>query len=448
MPRLLSTFALAIVATAASLSWAGQKPAPKAQVFQPIPGQELTAKVDIQLKLPPGLPGPVYGGLGGPPWVQLEQVEDSNEWRGRINSKLVPNGGHNLIVKTTNKRADTAVSVNVKNRLKVYFADLHSHTGYSDGTLLPIVAHDYARKVSKLDVFSLTDHLEQISDTEWLDMRETAWDACQDGEFVAIPGLEWTKKAGHMNILDPKTRHWPADVAGFYKAAANAGVICKFNHPGRGDKVFNGLAYSKIGDKAVQLMEVRREQEEQAYIRALGLGWHIAPDGSDDTHRPNWGSRFSWSGILAPGLSKRNILHALKNRHCYSTLDRDCILVFRVNGATMGDIITEPVETVKVAVVVNDPDPNDRIDKIELFEDGVVVQTDKPNSNQRRWKTTFEPEPGEHYYFVKVTQTDEDMMWSAPVWVIVGQSAASAAAVAVPGPCSATDCKTTKNRGV
>jgi hypothetical protein len=111
-----------------------------------------------------------------------------------------------------------------------------------------------------------------------------------------------------------------------YKATADAGVVCKFNHPGTGEKVFDGMAYSEIGDRAVQLMEVRREEEEQAYIRALKQGWHIAPDGSDDTHSPNWGIQFAWSGILAPGLSKRNILDALKSRHCYSTLDRNCTL--------------------------------------------------------------------------------------------------------------------------
>jgi hypothetical protein len=168
-------------------------------------------------------------------------------------------------------------------------------------------------------------------------------------------------------------------------------------------------------------MEVRKEEEEQAYIRALKLGWHIAPDGSDDTHSPNWGSAYAWSGILAPGLSKRNVLHALKNRHCYSTLDRNCILLFKVNGATMGDIIAEPVKTVTAVVAVNDPDADDLIARIELFEDGLVVQTDRPNSNRRQWKKKFRPKPGEHYYFVKVTQKDGNLIWSAPVWVTVGQ---------------------------
>ena len=379
MNRLSVIVVLVIVLTAANLIWAQDKPNSKARILSPEADQVLTGKVEVRLTLPPKLASPVYAGLGGPPWVKLEKVTNADEWIGQLNSRMVPNGGHNLIVRTTNKRADTAVSVKVANALRVYFSDLHSHTRYSDGTLLPVAAHDYARNISKLDVFSLTDHLEQVDDTEWLDTREVAWDANEDGEFVAIPGLEWTKGIGHINIFDPKTNRWPTDLGGFYKAAADAGVTCKFNHPGTGEKVYDGLAYSATGDKAVQLMEVRRETEEQAYIRALKLGWHIAPDGSDDTHSPNWGKSFAWSGIIAPGLSKRNILHALKNRHCYSTLDRNCILSFKVNGAIMGDIIEHPAKNVEVAIAVNDPDDNDLISRIELFADGVIIQTDQPN---------------------------------------------------------------------
>ncbi|MHC4323456.1 MAG: CehA/McbA family metallohydrolase [Planctomycetota bacterium] len=426
--RIKHFYQRAVLLTALTLTapfqtaFAERKPQPKAEIMQPKAEQVLSGRINVRLKLPANLSGPVYTGLGGPPWIKLEQVEDSNEWRGQLNSRMVPNGAQKLIVKTTNKRADVAVNLKVENPLKIYFSDLHSHTGYSDGTILPMVAHDYARRISKLDIFVLTDHLEQVDDTEWLDMREAAWDACEDGKFVAIPGLEWTKRIGHMNIYDPKIRRWPFDLAGFYKAAVEAGVTCKFNHPGNGEKVFNGLAYSEIGDKAVQLMEVRRQEEESAYIRALKLGWHIAPDGSDDTHGPNWGSRYAWSGILMPGLSKRNLLDALKNRRCYSTLDRNCKLRFKVNEATMGQIIPKTAENVKVIVAVDDPDAGDLITRIEIFEDGFVVQTDEPKSNSRRWRTTFKPKAGRHYYFVKITQKDGNLLWSAPVWVTVGKS--------------------------
>jgi len=52
-----------------------------------------------------------------------------------------------------------------------------------------------------------------------------------------------------------------------------------------------------------------------------------------------------------------------------------------------------------------------------LFEDGLVVQTDEPDAVSRQWRTTCTPPPGQHYYFVKITQADGNMLWSAPVWV-------------------------------
>lgn len=415
-------FGIVIILALLATVRAEKKPEPKVEIVQPKANEVLTGEINVKLKLPPKLSGPVYVGLGGAPWAELEQVGESNEWRGQLNSRMVPNGAQKLIVETTKRRADSTINVTVKNPLNIYFSDLHSHTGYSDGTLVPRVAHDYARKVSKLDVFVLTDHLEQVDEAEWLDTRQTAWNACEDGQFVSFPGLEWTKRIGHMNIYDPTTKRWPTELAAMYKAAADAGVVCKFNHPGTGEDVFNGMAYSEVGDRTVQLMEVRRDKEEQAYILALNNGWHIAPDGSDDTHGSNWGSRFAWSGILAPALTKRNILDALKKRHCYSTLDRNCTLRFKVNEAVMGDIVAETVESVKVMVAVNDPDADDIITRIELFEDGTVIQTDGPNSNHRQWKTMFTPKPGDHYYFVKITQADGNMMWSAPVWVKVGKS--------------------------
>ena len=417
MNRLISIAAIAIFFATSSLVHA-QQAKPRTKVLQPEAGQTLTGKVDVRVKLPSAQPL-VYVGLGGPPWVKLEQVGDTNEWVGQLDSTMVPNGRQRLIVKTTNKRAGATLAVTVKNPLKIFFSDLHAHTGFSDGTLLPRPAYDYARNTAKLDVFSLTDHLESIDDTEWLELREAAWDANQDGEFVAIPGLEWTKSAGHINIFDPKVRYWPKRLADFYKAAADAGVICKFNHPGNGTKHHGALAYSVNGDKAVQLMEVRSANEEKAYIRALKLGWHIAPDGSDDTHGANWGTRRAWSGILAPGLSQRNILDALKKRHCYSTLDRNCKLAFVVNGTTMGEIIAEPVSAVAIVIEVADPDAGDSIAKVELFEDGKAVDATESNLPVARLAITRKPKPGKHVYFAKVTQKDGNMLWSAPVWVTV-----------------------------
>jgi hypothetical protein len=405
---------------------AGVRPVAKIEILGPAANQTLQGTVEVLVTVTPAAadhqPSCVYAALGGPPFVAMKPGRQSGHWVGRMDSSLVPNGRTNLLIMCwapKENRATAARGVQIKNPLRCYFADLHSHTAYSDGTLFPADAYAYARHVAKLDVFALTDHLELVDEAEWRDIRQQSWKANQDGAFVAFPGLEWTKPEGHAVILDPGIRQWPADIPGLYKLAAETGAILKFNHPADGAKVFNGLAYSQVGEKAVRLIEVRNAEEEKAYLRALKLGWHIAPDGSDDTHAPNWGANRTWTGILVPGLSARNVWAALKDRHCYSTRDRNCRLFFSVNGAVMGDILAEPVETVGIEVSVDDPDAADKTAKIELFEDGAVIQTEQPNTPSSSFKTTRSPAEGKHYYFVKITQADGDLMWSAPVWLTI-----------------------------
>lgn len=390
------------------------------KIIAPAADTTLTGQVEICAELSGAPLESLYAGFGGAPWSKLERTGDSNRWTATVDTTMIPNGEYPLIIVTSNKKIGARVNVKIDNPLQIFWADLHAHTSYSDGTSVPEEAHRYARDVAKLDVFSLTDHLEAVDDSEWRDMREVAWKANCDGRFVVIPGLEWTKKVGHINLIDPKTRHWPNDIDEFYKAIAKADVIAKFNHPGDGTKSHKGLAYSAEGDLAIQLMEVRNPDEEKAYIRALDAGWHIAAEGSDDMHGANWGNAWSWTGITAPGLSNRNIIDALKNRRCYSSRDRNCELTFELNGQPMGTIIEKPVTEIETLVLVIDPDDGDLIATIDLFRDGEIIRTEEPKeSANHRWTRSAKPEPGAHYYFVRVTQTDGNQLWSAPIWVTV-----------------------------
>ena len=47
------------------------------------------------------------------------------------------------------------------------------------------------------------------------------------------------------------------------------------------------------------------------------------------------------------------------------------------------------------------------------------MATDTPNKNARCWPVNRKPELGRRYFFVKVTQADGNLLWSAPVWVKV-----------------------------
>jgi hypothetical protein len=399
---------------------ATSRPDIKVRFLEPERSNTVSGIIQVRLKFEPepgaSMPKQAVAGIGGAPWVPMTKAE-SGEWIVRLDTSLAPNGpGAVRVVSDQRFRHQVNHFINITNELKCFFSDMHSHTSYSDGVLTPKVAHDYARDVAKLDVFALTDHLQSLTTEEWADICEQADKANADGAFTTFRGVEWTKPVGHACVYNPPTLDWPDDLEGFYKAAADRNVLVKFNHPGDGTSAFNGLAYSEIGDRAVELMEVRSTKEELAYIRALNQGWRLAPDGSDDTHTPNWGGRRAWSGIWAPALSRKNIMEALKSRRCFSTQDKNCRLIFTANGVMMGSAIEEPVSLLNMEVRVEDPDAKDRVERIELFQDGKVVETTNPQGAHARWSKQVKVEPGSHYYFVKITQADTNSAWSAPIW--------------------------------
>lgn len=418
--------AICITVMCATAQAADEPPRWQLTVDSPRAGSVVSGTIAVRATSTPVTVSPerLVLGIGGPPWVDMHRLGKSTHWRGTIDTTLVPNGEATIIIyawagNNSPRRVLGSVRVTVSNPLRVYFGNIHSHTFYSDGAMLPADAYSYARDVAKLDFFALSDHLELVDAEEWRDTREAAWKANEDGAFVAFPALEWTKPQGHANLLDPPTTLWPWDTPGFYQAAADASVTAMFNHPGDGATVFDGLAYSEVGDRAMQLMEVRTPAEEQAYIRALNAGWHIAPVGTDDTHVANWGSGGAWTGVLVPSLTLRNVLWALGARHCYSTTDRNCVMSFTLNSQPMGTLIEEPVTEVSIVVEINDPDANDRIAEVELVCDGEVIEFTQPRALSCRWSPKPTPAAGPHYYFVKVTQEDGQVLYSAPVWVVV-----------------------------
>ncbi len=403
---------------------ADQPPAQLAlEILEPAADETLQGVVAVRVTATPedATPPSIYVGFGHASWFALQRVGQTSEWTTSIDTTMLPNGEATLTAYAhtpSGRSTGASVQVVILNGLQCYFGDLHSHTMYSDGVLFPQDAYAYARDVARLDFFCLTDHLELVDPVEWADTREQALKANDCGRFVAFYGLEWTKREGHACLYDPPSTRWPSDVTGLYQTASDASVLCKFNHPNYpSSEVFNEFEYSEAADAVFQMVEVRGDAGEAAFTRMLDLGWHIAPEGSDDTHSANWGDCGTWTAVLAPGLCRLNILDALRNRHCYSTGDRNCRLYFWINAAVMGDIVNEPVEHIAVTVYVADPDPGDATARIELFEDGNIIRTDEPNAPTRRWETSVAATPGKHYYFVKITQADGNRLWSAPIWV-------------------------------
>lgn len=53
----------------------------------------------------------------------------------------------------------------------LYYANLHAHTGYSDGARAPRDAFRYARDTAGIDIQATTDHAEFLKTGQWQDTR-------------------------------------------------------------------------------------------------------------------------------------------------------------------------------------------------------------------------------------------------------------------------------------
>ena len=128
--------------------------------------------------------------------------------------------------KDAQKRA--ADELRVSRPKQVLFGDTHVHTTYSidafmqtlpmnrgsRGAFPPADACDYARYVSALDFFVLTDHAENYTAQHWMDAKElirqcnaVAGDP-EEPDLVAFMGFEWTQIGstaenhfGHHNVM-------------------------------------------------------------------------------------------------------------------------------------------------------------------------------------------------------------------------------------------------------
>lgn len=272
--------------------------------------------------------------------------------------------------------------------------------------------------------------------------------------FIAIYGTEWgvIDNGGHLNIFNatglpgwerngagalladidtPKN-----DYAALYTTMRQRGWIGQFNHPaGSGQFVVDGkpLGYTADGDAAMVLCEVvntnafstseredetRRSIYENACNQALEAGYHVAFSSDQDNHCANWGmSSTNRTGVLLPAgqaRSQQALLDALRARRVFATMDRTSSLLLTANGHLMGARFVNrgPLQLLIDFV----PGAGKGAVRVAVFE-GVSGRNGAVTELSDRFDTTIIPGVGEHFYYARVTQTDGNIMWSAPLWV-------------------------------
>lgn len=321
----------------------------------------------------------------------------------------------------------------------VYYGSLHNHTNVSDGTGTPDQAYFHAKNTAKLDFFGLADHSQMMSSSEWTTIKNAANAANQDGTFAAFYGFEWTSffSYGHVAIINTddycSTGSPTSNFTGLLAWLNARNGIAFFNHPGWdifASKEFNHFTDAP-SDKFVG-MELWNDHDgfskyyynngyysndggKGYFDEALIRGWKIGAAGSDDNHTSTWGTATPWRvGVLANSLTRTSILEAFQARRFFSTLDKNLLLSFKINGSPMGSTITGG--NLSFEILAADAD-GETFTEIKLFKNGGWVKT---------WILGQNPPPvineiiscaDKDYFYVKAKQVDLDEAISSPIFI-------------------------------
>ncbi|MGM9588628.1 MAG: CehA/McbA family metallohydrolase [Faecousia sp.] len=329
----------------------------------------------------------------------------------------------------------------------LYFGLLHAHSGLSDGVGTPAEAFAHAAQVEGLDFFALTDHSHSFDNHElgqiytdacaisqdWADGKAAAA-AVTSATFVGLFGYEmsWPSsyKIGHIStFFTPGFQSWKQDaynnydggLSNYYETlAAVPGSVSQFNHPGSQYGTFSDFDYSEKADAVISLLEVGsgKTQAYDDYIRALDLGWHLAPTNNQANHDSSWGSASSVrTAVYAQALTEDGLAEALGQCRAYATEDADLEILYSMEGAFMGSRLDmrDLGETADISVTLRDP-TDASVGSVEVVtNEGRVLASDTLAAASGTLTFSLPPEAG--YYLLRVTQPDGDTAVTAPIWV-------------------------------
>jgi len=338
------------------------------------------------------------------------------------------------------KTNPTLVEENPEMRL--FWGDIHGHTGLGDGLGTVEEYFSYARDLAHLDFTSLGEHDFAFIDDRWDAAKKVASDFNEPGRFVTFYGYEWSGE-NHVNVYYKDDsgfvfshRQPESDtVAKLLKLLPRKDVLAiPHQHFGTDWKQFDPELirlteiYSEHGSsefKGCDLCLPTSTVNDDAYVSvALKMGHRIGFIGSSDSHcgRPGYSgwirSRRQYQNGLAacfaPELSRDSLWDALRSRRCYATSGERIFLRFWLNDSFMGEETKcAKGEPVRIRIEVHG---TAEIASVHLIRSGQTIQSwEYPGWD---FEEEFHDTPGgSSYYYVRVRQQNSHLAWSSPIWV-------------------------------
>ncbi len=337
---------------------------------------------------------------------------------------------------------------------RILWADLHGHSGLSDGTGSPEDWWSYARRVAGLDVAALTDHdhwgqpFLDAAPPLWARLQDVARAAGEDGRFVALIAYEWTSWIhGHRHVvsfedelpllssLDP-AHETPRQL---WDALAGRDVLTLAHHSAGGPVATNWSfepdprlepvtevssvhGSSEAHDSPQRIYDFRPGNSvRDALLAGYRLGFVGSGDGHDGhpglAHLRSPAGTGGLAAVLSEDCSRAAVLEALRARRCYATSGPRIVLRAALDGLPMGSEVQPGTRTLVVYVAGTAP-----LARLVLVRSAGLSDTLAADgqADVSAAFTLSELQPGEFVY-VRVEQQDGHVAWCSPFFVGPGR---------------------------
>ena len=337
------------------------------------------------------------------------------------------------------------------------WADLHGHSGLSDGWGTPEAWYEHARNVAVLDAAALSDHDWQLDEGELDHLIRATEEANDPPRFVTVPAVE-LNLLGHevAYVFDPAalprgaraeggattlwaeadigypTARLTPDIEGVLDGTSVELVTVTSIAPSMGTalpparplpnwrviEIYSAHGSSECVDcPRSAWREPSGDDGGWGSVRdALSAGYRLGFIAGGDSHdgRPGtsrWGAQSGGLAAVAWREPSREGLHeALRERRVYGTTGSRPIVDFAVDGVPMGGLVA-PAAAHRIRFRVLDSKP---VRSALLVRDGVDWKTIEA---PRGWVDLEDTDGGAAWWYLRAELHDGNLAWSSPVFV-------------------------------